>query len=67
MQRYASDVAIQLWSHCTDKDALLDFEQISVFLVADYLEVITCHMHVATCSHVLHGCIYLHASQWLPC
>ena len=48
MQRHASDVAIKFRSCCADNDALLELEQISVLLVPDYLEIVTCDMHVAT-------------------
>ena len=48
MQRYASDVPIQSRSGCADDDALLQLEQISVLLVPDNLEIVTCDMHVTT-------------------
>ena len=48
MQRHASDVAIKLRSCSADNDALLELEQISVLLVPDYLEIVTCDMHMAT-------------------
>ena len=64
MKWHARQIAVQFRSRCVDDDALLQLNQVWIFLMSDDLEVVTFDLNVASSSHMLHGGKNLHTTQW---